>query len=105
MKALFIGIIVRKFLAIETTNNDEDAGWGWSTGSKKRKMCFQISRTAFDRSTSPLKDTRRGTNEFKQKITPFLWFDNNAEEAIRLYMSVLNARRAGFARQSLSHHQ
>jgi predicted 3-demethylubiquinone-9 3-methyltransferase (glyoxalase superfamily) len=23
-----------------------------------------------------------------QKITPFLWFDNNAEEAINLYTSI-----------------
>ncbi len=25
-----------------------------------------------------------------QKITPFLWFDNNAEEAVKFYMSIFN---------------
>ncbi len=25
-----------------------------------------------------------------QKITPFLWFDTNAEEAVRFYLSVFN---------------
>jgi predicted 3-demethylubiquinone-9 3-methyltransferase (glyoxalase superfamily) len=25
-----------------------------------------------------------------QKITPFLWFDNNAEEAMNFYVSVFN---------------
>ena len=24
----------------------------------------------------------------KQKITPFLWFDNNAEEAVNFYLSI-----------------
>lgn len=30
-----------------------------------------------------------------QKITPFLWFDNNAEEAIGLYTSVFKDAKAG----------
>lgn len=31
-----------------------------------------------------------------QKITPFLWFDNNAEEAVRFYLTVFkNARAKG----------
>lgn len=37
----------------------------------------------------------------KQKITPFLWFDNNAEEAMNLYVSVFkNARIVGVSRYS-----
>ena len=27
-------------------------------------------------------------NKIKQKITPFLWFDNNAEEAMNFYVSI-----------------
>src|SRR3954471_22080613 len=34
-----------------------------------------------------------------QKITPFLWFDNQAEEAVNFYCSVfLNSKIGGFAR-------
>lgn len=29
----------------------------------------------------------------KQKITPFLWFDNNAEEAMNFYTSIFNDSR------------
>ncbi len=29
----------------------------------------------------------------KQKITPFLWFDNNAEEAVHFYLSIFNNSR------------
>jgi predicted 3-demethylubiquinone-9 3-methyltransferase (glyoxalase superfamily) len=38
---------------------------------------------------------------FMQKITPFLWFDNNAEEAMNFYVSIfknskiVNVRRKG----------
>ena len=28
-----------------------------------------------------------------QKITPFLWFDSNAEEAMNFYLSILKTRR------------
>ena len=31
----------------------------------------------------------------KQKITPFLWFDNNAEEAMNFYVSVFKNAKAG----------
>jgi predicted 3-demethylubiquinone-9 3-methyltransferase (glyoxalase superfamily) len=30
-----------------------------------------------------------------QRITPFLWFDNNAEEAARFYTSVFKESRLG----------
>lgn len=30
-----------------------------------------------------------------QKITPFLWFDNNAEEAVNLYVSLFKNSRVG----------
>jgi len=31
-----------------------------------------------------------------QKITPFLWFDNNAEEAVQFYTSIFkNSKRTG----------
>ena len=30
-----------------------------------------------------------------QKITPFLWFDNNAEEAVNFYLSVFKNSKAG----------
>ena len=32
-----------------------------------------------------------------QKITPFLWFNNNAEEAVKFYTSVFNGSSAGSA--------
>lgn len=36
------------------------------------------------------------------KITPFLWFDNNAEEAVELYLSLFpNSRRTGELRPSV----
>jgi predicted 3-demethylubiquinone-9 3-methyltransferase (glyoxalase superfamily) len=35
-----------------------------------------------------------------QKITPFLWFDNQAEEAAELYVSVFNARPGGSGAKS-----
>jgi predicted 3-demethylubiquinone-9 3-methyltransferase (glyoxalase superfamily) len=36
------------------------------------------------------------------KITPFLWFDNNAEEAVAYYLSVFpNSRRSGELRASV----
>jgi predicted 3-demethylubiquinone-9 3-methyltransferase (glyoxalase superfamily) len=33
--------------------------------------------------------------KIKQKITPFLWFDNNAEEAMNFYVSVFKNAKAG----------
>ena len=33
-----------------------------------------------------------------QKITPFLWYDNNAEEAVSLYISVFKTRRSPTSR-------
>ena len=33
--------------------------------------------------------------EIKQKITPFLWFDNNAEEAINFYTAVFEGSNVG----------
>ena len=30
-----------------------------------------------------------------QKITPFLWFDNNAEEAMKFYTSIFKNSKAG----------
>jgi predicted 3-demethylubiquinone-9 3-methyltransferase (glyoxalase superfamily) len=39
--------------------------------------------------------------EGSSRITPFLWFDNNAEEAVELYLSVFkNSRRLGEMRMS-----
>jgi predicted 3-demethylubiquinone-9 3-methyltransferase (glyoxalase superfamily) len=36
-----------------------------------------------------------------QKITPFLWFNDNAEEAVALYTSTFkNSRKAAVARYS-----
>jgi len=33
-----------------------------------------------------------------QKITPFLWFDNNAEEAAELYVSIFKTPRSSASR-------
>lgn len=33
--------------------------------------------------------------EIRQKITPFLWFDNNAEEAINFYIAVFEGSTVG----------
>src|SRR5512135_1831234 len=32
---------------------------------------------------------------FMQKITPYLWFDNNAEEAVNFYVSVFKNAKIG----------
>ena len=29
-----------------------------------------------------------------QKITPFLWFDNNAEQAVKFYLSIFKDSRS-----------
>jgi predicted 3-demethylubiquinone-9 3-methyltransferase (glyoxalase superfamily) len=34
-----------------------------------------------------------------QKITPFLWFDNNAEEAMKFYTSVFKNSKIGEIRR------
>lgn len=47
-----------------------------------------------DQERRPLKsligriDSRREGNTMTQKITPFLWFDDNAEEAMNFYVSI-----------------
>ncbi|MEX0616259.1 MAG: VOC family protein [Candidatus Woykebacteria bacterium] len=38
-----------------------------------------------------------------QKITPFLWFDKNAEEAIKFYISVFNAAPWGGKNSKIIH--
>jgi predicted 3-demethylubiquinone-9 3-methyltransferase (glyoxalase superfamily) len=38
-------------------------------------------------------ETEQSKNSTGQKITPFLWFDNNAEEAINFYTSVFKNSR------------
>jgi predicted 3-demethylubiquinone-9 3-methyltransferase (glyoxalase superfamily) len=35
----------------------------------------------------------------KQKITPFLWFDGNAEEAINFYVSIFRNSKIGMVRR------
>jgi predicted 3-demethylubiquinone-9 3-methyltransferase (glyoxalase superfamily) len=43
------------------------------------------------------------TFENNPRITPFLWFDSNAEEAVELYLTIFkNSRRLGEARDSRS---
>ena len=37
-------------------------------------------------------------NKRIQKITPFLWFDNQAEEAVNLYVSIKNSKIASVTR-------
>ena len=40
--------------------------------------------------------------EKSNRVTPFLWFDKNAEEAVNFYLSVFkNSRRIGELRSSL----
>jgi predicted 3-demethylubiquinone-9 3-methyltransferase (glyoxalase superfamily) len=34
-----------------------------------------------------------------QKITPFLWFDNNAEEAVNFYTSIFRNSKIGQVRR------
>ena len=34
-----------------------------------------------------------------QKITPFLWFDNNAEEAVNFYTSIFKNSKVGEIRR------
>jgi predicted 3-demethylubiquinone-9 3-methyltransferase (glyoxalase superfamily) len=35
--------------------------------------------------------------EGSPRITPFLWFDSNAEEALDFYLSVLGMKKLGIA--------
>ncbi len=32
-------------------------------------------------------------NQYAQKIVPFLWFDNNAEAAVKYYLSIFKNSR------------
>jgi predicted 3-demethylubiquinone-9 3-methyltransferase (glyoxalase superfamily) len=41
--------------------------------------------TVMTQPQAPMEDTRQG---YKQKITPFLWFDTQAEEAANFYVSI-----------------
>jgi predicted 3-demethylubiquinone-9 3-methyltransferase (glyoxalase superfamily) len=43
--------------------------------------------------TNPVSSSDIRTEPRKQKITTFLWFDNNAEEAANFYVSVFNNSR------------
>jgi predicted 3-demethylubiquinone-9 3-methyltransferase (glyoxalase superfamily) len=44
-----------------------------------------------------------GTFEDYPRITPFLWFDSNAEEAVEFYLTIFkNSRRLGEARDTRS---
>jgi 3-demethylubiquinone-9 3-methyltransferase len=43
--------------------------------------------------TSLIRKSSASPEEFAmQKITPFLWFDNQAEEAAKFYVSVFSAK-------------
>ena len=41
----------------------------------------------------PIQDPTAMKNMSKQKITPFLWFDDNAEEAVRFYCSIFEGSK------------
>jgi predicted 3-demethylubiquinone-9 3-methyltransferase (glyoxalase superfamily) len=46
--------------------------------------------------TNPVQVTFMSSFESSPRITPFLWFDNNAEDAVDYYLSVFkNSRRLG----------
>lgn len=45
---------------------------------------------------------RRMTTSTMQKITPFLWFDGNAEEAMNLYVSVFKNSKVASVRRAES---
>jgi hypothetical protein len=42
-----------------------------------------------------LKPEKGNADQAMQKITPFLWFDNQAEEAARFYTSIFKNSRIG----------
>jgi hypothetical protein len=55
------------------------------TGSRARKL---------SPSASPVRHNSYMSKKTKQKIVPFLWFDNRAEEAVKFYTSIFkNSRR------------
>jgi predicted 3-demethylubiquinone-9 3-methyltransferase (glyoxalase superfamily) len=65
------------------------------------KAALAVNHTARPRGQET--GTRNGTSNppnpsegaFMQKITPFLWFDNNAEEAMNFYTSVFKNSKIG----------
>src|SRR5260370_38825366 len=79
---------------------------GVATGSPLQVECLHLTATARSsvtkRSKKILTNTNRGAKDM-QKITPFFWYDNQAEEAANFYVSifknskVLNVVRYGEA--------
>jgi predicted 3-demethylubiquinone-9 3-methyltransferase (glyoxalase superfamily) len=58
-----------------------------------------MAATNAAKSGSTSTSNRERTQDYPQKITTFLWFDNNAEEAANFYISIFkNARILGITR-------
>jgi hypothetical protein len=53
--------------------------------------CLNLSRMSSESST-PIRDSKGAIA--LRKITPFLWFNDNAEEAVNFYVRALVADRA-----------
>ena len=47
-----------------------------------------MAQTKATQGTAVARSRDERTQPFQQKITSFLWFDNNAEEAVNFYVSV-----------------
>ncbi|MFO1533335.1 MAG: VOC family protein, partial [Thermoplasmatota archaeon] len=60
----------------------------------KRKTGRNGAKTA-ERAAGPVTRAPRGSRQSVSSITPFLWFDNNAEEAVKFYTSIFKNSKAG----------
>src|SRR6185503_15969610 len=65
---------------------------GGSTIASAPTLGSTSARSRWDSARSPSLSLSQGD---PMKITPFLWFDNQAEEAVKFYLSVFRKGKAG----------
>src|SRR5215468_7213731 len=59
-----------------------------NSGSRRRACASNSVRKSKARAIISITPKQRMKGDSMQKITPFLWFDNNAEEAMNFYVSI-----------------
>jgi predicted 3-demethylubiquinone-9 3-methyltransferase (glyoxalase superfamily) len=70
-----------------------------STGTDPRRLALRAGAAAEPGDAAAEAQDERGKEETMQKITPFLWFDGKAEEAMNFYVSVFkNSKVVSVAR-------
>src|SRR6202040_2265703 len=74
--------------------DDARAAWRRARGSQPRRARRPPGDQRNGRRASCLPQ-RTAYNSLMQKITPFLWFNDNAEEAVNFYKSVFKNAKIG----------